>query len=79
MYLMLYDLAAKVAGTVDEMLVTKNPETYVWFALANYMSSKGKEQQDWSTGACRPKGSAKATVTVTQGGWPTQTALGRSA
>ena len=76
MYLNLFDIAVPVAANVNDFQATKNPETYVWFALANYMSLEGTYHQDWSTGACRAAGSLPNTVIVTvANNWPKRTAI----
>lgn len=76
MYLALYDLAEKVVARVTSMRATKNPESYAWFGVGSYLSTFGKAQQDWSSGACRDKGSPAETVTVTrEPNVPRQTAI----
>lgn len=67
MYLSLYDKAGPASSRIDQVRSTKNPESYAWFAVANYMSTVGSAHQDWSTGACRDKGAEFMTVTVTRG------------
>lgn len=67
MYLSLYDAADPPETVLDDVRSTKAPETYAWFAVANYMSTVGTAHQDWSTGACREEGADVMTVTVTRG------------
>ena len=74
LYLNLYDAALPRQGNVNNMKSTKNPESYAWFAIANYMSTIGRAHQDWSTGACREEGDETQTVTVIRGGIPRRTA-----
>lgn len=64
MYLALWDKAAKINNNIDDYQSTKNPETYAWYAVAYYLSTKGDGKSEWSTGAARPHGSEPAGVTV---------------
>ncbi|CAK3953023.1 hypothetical protein DOTSEDRAFT_37590 [Lecanosticta acicola] len=66
MYLALHDMAEPVAAKAD-LEGIKDPETYAWFGLALYMTTEGRDHQDWSTGACRDHGSPPRMVTVTKG------------
>jgi hypothetical protein len=67
MYISLFDAATPAETKLDDFRSTKSPESYAWFAVANYLSTVGIGRQDWSTGACREEGADVMTVTVTRG------------
>lgn len=56
MTLALYELAHPETENMEQLESLKTPEVYAWFARTLWLTVFTK--QDWSTGLCRPWGSA---------------------